>query len=624
MPDTPEIVKPRTFDMQANPDAVRGQANETFMLRAREGQALGTGGETIGFAKYKFQPELAEGFMNNDPAKYSTMNSVAGSSGYLFADEDMSRPEYGNDRGLLTRSVASTAVDRYLGTNVVAEERFGVDSQGTSVGISIQADGAGMTGKYGQGAERKDAFLNVDYENPAIQRGLSDLEVNDYLTGQIDRHGGNIFIDTSGETPKVTGIDNDLAFPEMSRDSMQPNDKWVKDPPRFMHEETARKVLAVNPDAYAAMLKNMPVPNGISPLSDAAIDQAKNRLVTLQNAIRNENGSPEIVPEFNKRTYDVCKQEQETRLKQYLDEKEKFGYAEGRDFKIEDLKPEHSSTMLGCPRTSYLGTAILQGKSYDIGVREKPDQFTIRPGDSTQPANRNIGAAERNQMRTDTSLIENADLRRSANTLKEQIASSEKTIAETQKNIAGLKDEVKTLQNQVDVLQGARGLRSLMNSGERKKLEGELNQKKTELKAMEERLPQLQQQLEAREGRLDNIAIEAVQQRQAVGVQNQAPQAVPAPDRAAWQPVEKPQAERPKVREMLIGDTRKPAVLQQEQNLEAKEEVKKEKAELGGSKLPDAEKPKENQVAKLRAMFERQGADQNDQKQSVKVTPKFP
>lgn len=613
---TPDIVKPRTFDMQANPESVAGQANETFMLTAKDGQALGTSGEKVGFAKYKFQPELADGYMNNEPKKYTTMNNVAGSSAYLFVDSNMSQPEYGNDRGLLTRSVASTAVDRYLGTNVVAEERFGVDAQGTPVGISIQADGAGITGKFGQGDDRKNAFLDVNYKDPVIQRGLSDLEVNDYLTGQIDRHGGNIFIDTSGETPKVTGIDNDLAFPEMPRDRMEANDKWVKDPPRFIHEETARKVMAVNPDAYAAMLKNMPVPEGISPLSDAAVDQAKNRLTELQTAIRSGQGRPEIVDSFNKDTFDVCKQEQETRLKEYLEYKNKHGYGADGTFKIEDLRPEDSGTMLGCPRTSYLGTAILQSKAYDIGVQEKPGEFTKRPKESTRPAARDIDAAERNQMRADPGLIENADLRRSVGVQKGQIASSEKMIAETQKGIADLKQEVKTLEDQVKDLKEVRGIRGMMNSGEKKRVEGELNQKKADLKTMEDKLPLLQQQLETREARLDNMVADAAQQqKQAVAVQNQASQP------AAWQPVEKPQAERPKVRDMLLGDSRKKNENQPEQNLDVQAEVKNEKAEVAEKKQSEAELPEPGTVTKMRAKFEpKPAADPNQSQQSgVKI-----
>lgn len=607
MPDTPDIVKASVYDMQANPEAVQGQANETFMLKAKPGQALGTGGETVGFAKYKFQPELADEFMSNDPAKYTTMYNVAGSSAYLFNDVNMSQPEQGNDRGLLTRSVASTAVDQYLGTNVVAEERFGVDPDGIPIGISIQADGAGITGTYaaGEGEKRKNAFLDVDYKNPDIQRGLSDLEVNDYLTGQIDRHGGNIFIDTSGEKPKVTGIDNDLAFPEVPRDKMQVNDKWVKDPPRFIHADTAQKILDINPDEYAAMLKNLPVPEGVSPLSDAAIEQAKDRLVKLQNAIRDGNGPPEIVQNFDDHTYNVCVQEQEARLKQHLADSDKKGYGAGGTFKMNDLKPEDSGTMLSCPRTSYLGTAVIQHKSYEIGMQENPDKFTVRPGDTTKPANRDPDIVERNNLRADPNLIQNEGMRNSANLLKEQIESSKKLIKETQNNISSLKQEVEALEKKIQNLQDAGRIKGLWSSGERKKLEGELAGKKAELEVAEEKLPLLQQQLKGRKNSLDDIAAKAVQQqKEPVAQQNQVEQpaneALQAmPQNSAWQQGGTPEnkgAEKPSVRKALMGGSRMSQEPAQQQEV-------KEEAQI------DPSLPKKDNTKKMREIFERQETD---------------
>lgn len=605
MPDTPDIVKASAYDMQANPEAVQGQANETFMLKAKPGQALGTGGETVGFAKYKFQPELADGFMSNDPAKYKTMYNVAGSSAYLFNDVNMSQPEQGNDRGLLTRSVASTAVDQYLGTNVVAEERFGVDPDGIPIGISIQADGAGITGKYGDGADRKNAFLDVDYKNPDIQRGLSDLEVNDYLTGQIDRHGGNIFIDTSGEKPKVTGIDNDLAFPEVPRDKMQVNDKWVKDPPRFIHADTAQKILEINPDEYAAMLKNLPVPEGVSPLSDAAIEQAKDRLVKLQNAIRDENGPPEIVQNFDDHTYNVCVQEQEARLKQHLDDSDKPGYGTDGTFKMDDLKPEDSGTMLGCPRTSYLGTAAIQAKAYEIGMKEQADQYTVRPGKTTKPAARDLDAAERNRLRADPNQIQNDKLRNSAILLKDRIASSELLIAEGRKNIAVLNEEIASLEGQIESHRNTGGIKGLFSSGERKKLENELAQKKSDLQALEKKLPALQQQLEQRENKLDAIVTEAAQLQKEAHTRetrNELPQddlQQAAPKNSAWQQggtPENKEAEKPSVRKVLMGGSRMSQEPAQQQ--EVKEEAK-----------IDPSLPKKDNTKKMREIFERQGTD---------------
>ena len=53
-------------------------------------------------------------------------------------------------------------------------------------------------------------YTHINLKDKRIQKNLSDLQLMDALTGQLDRHLGNIFIDS--KTGKVTGIDNDMAF----------------------------------------------------------------------------------------------------------------------------------------------------------------------------------------------------------------------------------------------------------------------------------------------------------------------------------------------------------------------------------------------------------------------------
>jgi len=45
-----------------------------------------------------------------------------------------------------------------------------------------------------------------------MQEQLNGLEWTDMLSGQVDRHSANYFIDIQGDNVKVTGIDNDFAF----------------------------------------------------------------------------------------------------------------------------------------------------------------------------------------------------------------------------------------------------------------------------------------------------------------------------------------------------------------------------------------------------------------------------
>src|SRR5690606_12126903 len=110
----------------------------------------------------------------------------------------------------------------------------------------------------------------------------------DYITGQIDRHTGNIFIDPNDQT--VRGIDNDLAFPVVPREQMlqdQTNSaKSVANKPLFMHSDTADKIEAMSPAALRKTLESIPTPPGVAGLEPAAIDGTVQRLVEMQDHIK--------------------------------------------------------------------------------------------------------------------------------------------------------------------------------------------------------------------------------------------------------------------------------------------------------------------------------------------------
>jgi hypothetical protein len=105
------------------------------------------------------------------------------------------------DPQLGIRAVMSGRIDRALGTNVLAEERFAKHT----VGGELKQ---GTVSAKAKGVQTSTPGLNVT--SGETQRGMANLQFMDFLTGQVDRHGNNIMVDqTSG---KVTGIDNDLAF----------------------------------------------------------------------------------------------------------------------------------------------------------------------------------------------------------------------------------------------------------------------------------------------------------------------------------------------------------------------------------------------------------------------------
>ena len=65
----------------------------------------------------------------------------------------------------------------------------------------------------GQWILNESKFRDLDVRDPLLQQGLSNLQVIDIVSGQVDRHPGNYFIEvTAGRVTKVTAIDNDIAF----------------------------------------------------------------------------------------------------------------------------------------------------------------------------------------------------------------------------------------------------------------------------------------------------------------------------------------------------------------------------------------------------------------------------
>ncbi|RBP40544.1 phosphatidylinositol 3-/4-kinase [Roseimicrobium gellanilyticum] len=292
-----------------------------------------------------------------------TVNSTA----YLFSESPytgVNRPgpnKAPNDLHLLSRAVASSQVDELIGTNVLAKEKFGVDSQGRPVGISVGVDGFGVTGNAQNG---KQYFMDIDYSSHNVQKGLYDLEALDYITGQVDRHAGNIFIDPA--TGQVKGIDNDLAFPQVSRDHLFTDAggdtdlqaKPVANLPRYMHSETARKIESTSPDALRAQLSSVKYPGGGGKLTDAEIDGAVTRLQEMQSHIRTMRESGRVVDTFDKQTYNEAIQAQE---KQVVDQCSKYWNGGG-------IEKATSADFTDARKTSYIGTVDMERRKNELGL----------------------------------------------------------------------------------------------------------------------------------------------------------------------------------------------------------------------------------------------------------------
>jgi len=145
-------------------------------------------------------------------------------------------------------------------------------------------------------------FLPVNFKDPGVQKGMSDLQLFDALTGQIDRHGGNIYIDPV--TGAVTGIDDDMSFgkgqPANDVDGKVLVDKY-HGLPELVDESTAEMILSLNPNDLPAHLVRRE--NDTERLRSADIADAQLRLVRVQAYLQELKNAGKLRRVWNEETY---------------------------------------------------------------------------------------------------------------------------------------------------------------------------------------------------------------------------------------------------------------------------------------------------------------------------------
>ena len=141
--------------------------------------------------------------------------------------------------------------------------------------------------------------------NKNLYRDLADLQMLDYICGNIDRHKGNMIykmkVDANGDIKMtgVTAIDNDASFPEgdiskeFSRGIALPN---IFKPQnfRFVNRETAKIVSGLNRGQLEILLRG-------HNLSKKAIDKAWDRVKDVKKAF-DKNGISIPYPQLDVHT----------------------------------------------------------------------------------------------------------------------------------------------------------------------------------------------------------------------------------------------------------------------------------------------------------------------------------
>jgi G:T/U-mismatch repair DNA glycosylase len=269
-----------------------------------------------------FPKPIGNSDTNQAVAKYEKLagNLHSTNDQYRGLDDSMVEidGEHGVDRvtrdlNLITRSVASSEVSKALNLNAIVDEAYGRSPDNRPINVSAMSEGTQVIQSTKVGADTIQTSIEFKFNDPAIQKGLYDLEAVDYLTGQIDRHGGNFFINP--DTGAVQGIDNDLCF------GSKPLSEAVKDeavggkavgaPPLYYQEDTARRILELSPERLEATLRAVDSPAGNNRLSDAEIQGALQRLDTMKQDIHIARLDGRVVQDFTPETFTKSLEQQQ-------------------------------------------------------------------------------------------------------------------------------------------------------------------------------------------------------------------------------------------------------------------------------------------------------------------------
>jgi hypothetical protein len=119
---------------------------------------------------------------------------------------------------------------------------------------------------------------NIDYGNPIVQKGLSDVQVFDYIIGHSDRNAGNWIYekDDTDSITRVKGIDNDDTFGEDWSQERAPVGGAIRGIPPIVDISTALSILNANFEAIRPLLAG---------LSDGEINQVSERLDEVKRQV---------------------------------------------------------------------------------------------------------------------------------------------------------------------------------------------------------------------------------------------------------------------------------------------------------------------------------------------------
>jgi hypothetical protein len=282
--------------LQATDDrtkAPRRQAIAMLLPRIRmetADVAAGKWADTLGLSDRQLQTTgaTASGQMNTvTELIYQTESGAF--QGYFKADKGFEAKPVGRDTAsgirqadpnYSARSVAMYRLDRLLGAGVTARAEFAAhDGKMGLVLESAKGERAAESKvAYNSAGMKGDEDATFSADDTVLLQCLNKLEILDAIAGQLDRHEGNYYVQSSGgKVTGVTGIDLDMAFGADHK--MDANDiENYKALPQSIDAEFGRRIVAVTDDDVRATLTGL--------LAQAEVDATVARIEQVRQAVR--------------------------------------------------------------------------------------------------------------------------------------------------------------------------------------------------------------------------------------------------------------------------------------------------------------------------------------------------
>ena len=211
---------------------------------------------------------------------------------------NMEQAGISDDSRIDTRNAAMSAVADLLGQpNLLARSRpmklTVLDENGKPVELDgtfmVEAKGIDLNNRYTKTELLKQSAIEGTDGNAFRQ--LADLQVLDFICGNVDRHMGNIFYQIDEKTGKLTGIqgiDNDCSFGEFVPKGGESRRRLAGlDNMRCISESMKNRVLALKAPTLKYALRGYG-------LTEKQLDAACARLERMQDAIQKSMENPVV------------------------------------------------------------------------------------------------------------------------------------------------------------------------------------------------------------------------------------------------------------------------------------------------------------------------------------------